>query len=88
MRTQNGHCLSEEVNSQSTAIDTQHVSKSQKEFLEYLKFHGLKQLSESLRLIHDLALYHSDVCFNEDEKSALFDLKILWEGFERIGQES
>ena len=62
--------------------------KSQFEFLDYLKFHGWGQLSKSLRLVHDLALYHSDVPFNEGEKAALFDLKILWEGFERIGKES
>ena len=88
MRTQNGHCFCEKLSSQSTAVDTRHVSESQLEFLDYLKFHGLGQLSKSLKLIHDLALYHSDVSFNEDEKSALFDLKILWEGFEQVGQES
>ena len=88
MRAQNGHCFSEEVNSQSTTVDTRHVSKSQLEFLNDLKFHGLGQLSESLKRIHDLALYHSDVPFDKEEKSALFDLKILWEGFERIRRES
>ncbi|GHE62503.1 hypothetical protein [Roseivirga thermotolerans] len=87
-RTSNGQGVCLNGNSASTAIDTRNVSKSQLEFLDYLKFHGLEQLSESLKLIHDLALYHSDVSFNEDEESALFDLKILWEGFERIGQES
>ncbi len=88
MSTQNGQGVCLNGCSANTAVDTRHVSKSQLEFLDYLKFHGLEQLSESLKLIHDLALYHSDVSFNEEEKSALFDLKILWEGFERIRQKS
>ena len=82
MSTQIGQSVCLNCNSVSTAVDTQHVSKSQLEFLDYLNLHGLVQLSEFLRLIHDLALYQTDVSFNEDEKSALFDLKILWEGFE------
>ena len=95
MRTQNGHCFCEEVSSQSSADDTRSVSKikksllpSQAEFLDYIMFHGVGEFSRSLKLVHDLALYHTDICFDKDEKSALFDLKILWEGFERIGRES
>ena len=88
MLSQNGHSLCLNGNSASTAVGTRNVSQSQLEFLEYLRFYGLGQLSKSLRLIHDLALYHSDVSFNETERSALFDLKTLWEGFERIGQDS
>ena len=88
MRNVNGHSVCLNGNSASTAVDTRNVSKSQLEFLEYLRFYGLGQLSSSLRLIHDLALYHSDMPFNEPEKSALFDMKVLWEGFERIGRES
>ena len=86
MRTSNGQSVCLNGNSANTAVDTRHVSKSQLEFLDYLKFHGLEQLSESLKLIHDLALYHSDMSFNEDEKSALFNLKILWEGLEQMAK--
>lgn len=95
MRTSNGQSVCLNGNSVSTTVDARHVSKIQKsllpsqaEFLDSIMFHGVSGFSKSLKLIHDLALYHSDVPFDEDEKSALFDLKILWEGFERIGQES
>ncbi|MCF2504807.1 hypothetical protein L0663_15545 [Dyadobacter sp. CY107] len=44
-------------------------------------------MSQSLKMIHDLALYHSDVLFGIAEKSALFDLKALWEGFERMQEK-
>ena len=88
MRNVNGHSVCLNGNSASTAVDTRNVSQSQLEFLEYLRFYGLGQLSRSLKLIHDLALYHADVPFDEPERSALFDMKVLWEGFERIGRES
>lgn len=95
MSTQNGQSVCLHGNSVNTAVDTRHVSNikksllpSQAAFVDYIMFHGVGEFSKSLKLIHDLALYHSDVPFNEYEKSALFDLKILWEGFERIGQES
>ncbi|MDR6806041.1 hypothetical protein J2Y45_003233 [Dyadobacter sp. BE34] len=39
-------------------------------------------------MIHDLALYHSDVPLDQVEKSALFDLKVLWEGFERMAESA
>jgi hypothetical protein len=38
-------------------------------------------------MVHDLALYHSDVPFEKAEKSALFDLKVLGEGLEEMGQK-
>jgi hypothetical protein len=38
-------------------------------------------------MIHDLALYHSDIPFDQAEKSALFDLKVLWEGLEKWGRK-
>ena len=95
MSTQNGQNVCLNGNSVSTTVDTRHVSKikksllpSQAEFLDYIMFHGVGEFSKSLKMIHNLALYHTDICFDKDEKSALFDLKILWEGFERIGQES
>ena len=56
-------------------------------FIDFILFHGVLELSKSLKLIHDLALYHSDISLDTSEKSALFDLKILWENFEQIGNE-
>jgi hypothetical protein len=39
-------------------------------------------------MIHDLALYHSDIPFDMAEKSALFDLNVLWEGLEKMGAKA
>ena len=94
MRNTNGQnvCLDDSflktVNgSEESGISTT-LSSSEAEFIDYLKFHGISDFIKSLKMIHDFALYHTDLCFDKDEKSALFDLKILWEGFERIKLES
>jgi len=90
----NGQGASLDEHSESTADDTRKVSKvkvlltpTQAEFIDFILFHGVLELSKSLKLIHDLALYHSDISLDTSEKSALFDLKILWENFEQIGNE-
>lgn len=95
MQTSNGQGVGLGSHSVNTTGDTRNVSKvevlltpSQAEFIRFVMFHGVRDLSRSLRLIHDLALYHSDACFDETEKFALFDLKLLWEGFERIEEEN
>ena len=86
MQTPNGQCACLDGRSESTTVDTRHVSKPQLKFLDYIRFHREQELSKSLKLIHDLALYHSDVPFDQDQKSALFDLKILWEGLDTLGE--
>jgi hypothetical protein len=77
--------------SANTADDTQNISKvqvwltpSQFEFIEFVLFYGASELSKSLKLVHDMALYHSDISINADEKRALFSVKCLWEGVEEI----
>lgn len=70
-----------------TAGDTRNVSKvkvwltpSQCEFIDFVLFYGASELSKSLRIVHDLALYHSDVPIGAEEKRALFGVRCLWEG--------
>ena len=46
------------------------------------------EMAEALQLVHDITLYFSDITLEEKEKSALFQLKILWEGFARIREVS
>ena len=72
-----------------TAGDTRNVSKikvlltpSQSEFIDFVLFYGASELSKSLRIVHDLALYHSDIPVDAAEKRALFSVKCLWEGFD------
>jgi hypothetical protein len=60
------------------------LSDSQTELIDFILFHGASGLSSSLKIIHDLALYHSDVTFDKAEKTALFDLKLLWEQLEQM----
>ncbi|WP_426293335.1 hypothetical protein ACN9ML_29460 [Dyadobacter endophyticus] len=63
------------------------LTESQAEFWYLVESRGYKELAHSPRLVHDLALYHSDVPFNAEEKSALFELKVLWEGFKKMGEK-
>ena len=67
-----------------TAGDTRNVSKvkvwltpSQCEFIDFVLFYGASELSKSLRIVHDLALYHSDVPIGVEEKRALFGVRCL-----------
>jgi hypothetical protein len=94
MRTSNGQDVGSNSHSANPAHDARHASNvtqlttSQAEFLYLVECHGCRELSHSLKMVHDLALYHSDVPFGIAEKSALFDLKVLWEGFERMQEKA
>lgn len=63
------------------------VNVPEKEFIEHIKFHGINEFIDSLKMIHNFALYHTDLCFDTDEKNAFFNLKVLWEGLEKIEQK-
>ena len=62
------------------------LNSSEAEFLDFVKFHGIDDFIKSLKMIHDFALYHTDLCFDTQEKNALFNLKVLWEGLETLGK--
>ncbi len=94
MQTPNGPGVVSNEDSVNTTVDARHASivsapltKSQAEFWYLVESQGCKELAHSLRMIHDLALCHSDVPVDAEEKSALFDLKVLWESFERMGEK-
>ena len=91
MQTSNGEGVDSNANSVNPTSNARHASdagvplmQSQAEFWYLIECQGYKELAHSLRMIHDLALYHSDVPFDAAEKSTLYDLKVLWEGFEKI----
>ena len=95
MQTLDGSGVSSNVHSANPANDARHASNvgspmtdSQAAFWYLVKCQGCKELAHSLRTIHDLALYHSDIPFDQAEKSALFDLKVLWEGLEKMGAKA
>ena len=60
------------------------LNSVEQEFIGNLKFQGIEELISSLRMIHNFALYHTDLCFDTEEKIALFNLKVLWEGLEQL----
>ncbi len=62
------------------------LNSVEQEFIGNLKFQGIEEIIESLKMIHDFALYHTDLCFDTEEKIALFNLKFLWEGLEQLGK--
>ena len=95
MQTPNGQSAIRNKGLKCSTVDTRNVSKvkvlltpSQAEFIDFIMFHGVIELSQSLKLIHDLALYHSDVPFDGEEKYALYNLKVLWEGLEQIREKN
>ena len=66
---------------------TNQYTPAQIELLEIVKFNGALELSEELMLIHDMALYHSNCSINEEEKTALYQLKMLSKLLKRISKE-
>ncbi len=62
------------------------VTVPEKKLVEDIKFHGIEEFIKSLKMIHDFALYNTNLCFDTDDKNALFNLKILWEGLEQIAK--
>ena len=64
------------------------ISSKQIEFLTHIQFLGEHILSKSLRLIHDIARYHSKIPLGDVEKSALLDIRILWEELELLNAKS
>ena len=94
MQTSDGSGVGLNEHSVNPACDARHalnvsspMTDSQAAFQYLVECQGCKELAHSLRTIHDLALYHSDIPFDTAEKSALFDLKVLWEGFEKMQEK-
>ena len=52
--------------------------------IENLKSLGIEDLIHALKMIHDLALYHTDFCLDTTEKNALYSLKALWSELETL----
>ena len=91
MQTSNGKGVDSNANSVNPTNDARHASnvgdpltESQAEFWYLVECQGCKELAHSLKMVHDLALYHSDVPCDMAEKSALFDVNLLVEGFQRM----
>lgn len=64
------------------------ISPAELEFLAFIQFYDVNNLIQSLKTIHELALYHTDVCMDTPEKEALFNVKMLWEELEEVKKGS
>ncbi len=91
MRNVNGQAVCPKCKLINTSCDTRNVSKKLKlltsteiEFLEFFNSTDNPNLVKSLQLIHDFAIYHSDISFDCEEKTALYDVRVLWEKIEEM----
>ncbi|WP_431121202.1 hypothetical protein [Flagellimonas flava] len=64
------------------------LSPAQTQLLEFINALDAPDLVQSLKLVHNLALYHSDISINEEEKVALCWAKGLWEHIHAVSMEN
>ena len=64
------------------------ISLAQRELLEFTDALDGPDLVQSLKLVHDMALYDSYGLIDGQEKNALYATKCLWERIEAIVQDS
>jgi hypothetical protein len=60
------------------------LSPAQIQLLDYADALDGPDLVKSLKLLHDIAVYHSTEPIDEEEKDALYLIKGLWECIERV----
>ena len=60
------------------------LSPAQVQLLDYADALDGPHLVKSLKLLHDIAVYHSTEPIDEEEKDALYLIKGLWECIERV----
>jgi|GEM_PF-1398622 len=93
MEKANIHHAEEEIAPQPGTPDARNASKVQVslsaeevDFMDMIQSHDANALALSLREVHDIALYESDHILDEDGRTALFHLKVLWDGLEQMGR--
>lgn len=87
MSTQDGQksCpLGSSANTQSAPKISHMLSPAQIQLLDYADALDGPDLVKSLKLLHNIAVYHSSEPLDEVEKDALYSVKGLWECIERI----
>ncbi|WP_067034137.1 hypothetical protein [Allomuricauda sp. CP2A] len=90
MSTQDGqkncpHCQAGSADAAPSAPQiSQLLTPAQVQLLEYAHYLDAPDLVNSLKLLHDITIYHSHEPLDEAEKDALFTVKGLWECIERI----
>lgn len=72
------------ANAQSAPKIPHMLSPGQVQLLDYADALDGPHLVKSLKLLHDIAVYHSTEPIDEEEKDALYLIKGLWECIERV----
>ena len=67
---------------------TRELSPAQDELIDLVSLFGPLELAADCMSIHDMALYHSDMVVDTEEKSALYHLKHLADVLREIGRET
>ncbi len=57
------------------------------ELLKLIYFHGAKEMAKSLKLVHHIALYHSDFPIDDIEKNSLYDVISLSMKLKKIKED-
>ena len=80
------HCKQEIATdkAQSALKISRELNPAQVQLLEYAHYLDVPDLVTSLKLLHDITIYHSHEPLDEAEKDALFTVKGLWECIEKI----
>jgi hypothetical protein len=93
MQTPNGQSVRLNSHSVRTTSNARNASKihltvtpAQAEFVRFFSENEIPVFSDSLKLAHDLVLYHTDVVLDDEEKLALYNLKQLWEEFDKLSE--
>jgi hypothetical protein len=84
----NGHSVSTTGNARNASKIHLTVTPAQAEFVRFFSENEIPAFSNSLKLAHDLVLYHTDVVLDDEEKLALYNLKQLWEEIDRLAEVS
>ncbi|MFT0715585.1 hypothetical protein [Flagellimonas lutimaris] len=72
------------AHAQSVPKISQMLSPAQIQLLDYADALDGPDLVKSLKLLHNIAVYHSSEPLDEAEKDALYSIKGLWECIERV----
>jgi hypothetical protein len=93
MRTSNGQSNAPDhpetsSGARNVPLITKELSPAQEELIDLVIFFDPLELSGNLKLIHNLALYHTDQPIDEEEKYALYNVNALSEVLMKMSHEA